>query len=178
VAAVPLDWEKGHPERAAWSALLRRAIAAELPRFGVPGDIGDYCPKFVSLDAAGRTEALAVMSVAIAKRESGYNPETVFAEPPPLGVDSVGLFQLSYEDGFPWCRLDPASDSLKDPANNIACAVGEMARLVARDGVIASGSVSADARGLSRYWSVLRNGSSHFKTEIQGKVRALPICTG
>jgi len=177
-AAAPLDWERGHPERAAWSAALRQTIAADLPRFGVPADIGEYCPTFGRLDAARRTEALAVMSVAIAKRESAYNPATVFGEPPPLSVDSVGLFQLSYEDGFSWCRLDRASDSLKDPVNNITCAVGEMARLVARDGMIASGSTTSDARGMSRYWSVVRNGSSHFKAEIQGKVQVLPICAG
>ena len=178
VSSAPLDWEYGHPERAAWSAALRQGIAAELARFGVPADIAEYCPTFASLDASGRTEALSVMSVAIAKRESAYDPAMVYGEPPPLSVDSIGLFQLSYEDGFSWCRLDRASDSLKDPGTNIACAVGEMARLVARDGVIASGSSSSDARGLARYWSVVRSGASHFKAEIQGKVKAMPICAG
>lgn len=177
ISAAPLAWEKDHPERAVWSQSLRQALSGELGRFGVPQDIAEYCPAFSSLDTAGRTEALSVMAVAMAKRESSYDPATVFGEPPPLSVDSIGLFQLSYEDGFSWCSLDRSSNSLQDPVNNIVCAVGEMARLVARDGVIASGSTSSDAKGLARYWSVIRTGSSHFKAEIQGKVRALPICT-
>jgi hypothetical protein len=177
-SAAPLDWEKDHPERAAWSQALRQSFAAELPRIGVPADIGDYCPAYAQLDAAGRVEALSVMAVAIARRESSYKPDTVYHEPPPLGVDSIGLFQLSYEDGFTWCSLDKASNSLMDPVNNITCAVGKMSRLIESGGVVASGAQVSGGKGLARYWSVIQDGSGHFKSEIQAKVRALPICGG
>lgn len=176
--AVPLAWEAGAPERRAWSEALRRDFAAELHRIGTPGDIESYCPAWSRLGTTDRVEALSVLAVAIARRESGYNPATVFHEPPPLGVDSVGLFQLSYEDGFNRCDLDRATDSLKDPLVNIHCAVGEMARLMERDGVVATGSSGSDARGLARYWSVMREGPRHFREEIRGKVRALPACAG
>ncbi len=177
VPGAPLAWEKNHPEKAAWSAHLRNEIRANLPRFGQPGDIANYCSGFAALDEAGRVEALATMAVAIARRESAYKPDTVFAEPPPLNVDSVGLFQLSYEDGFSWCVLDRAQDSLKDPLNNITCAVGEMARLVAKDGQIAAGSSGSNARGLAHYWSVIRDGSGHHKDEIKAATQGAPGCS-
>ena len=171
-----LAWESGHPERTAWSAALRTAFHIRLAEIGVPADIGGYCPTFAALNDAGRVEALSTMAVAIARRESSYQPDQVYPEPPPLSVDSVGLFQLSYEDGFAWCQLDRASASLKDPVNNINCAVGEMARLVQRDGVVASGADVQGGKGLSRYWSVIQDGSAHKKSEIQSTVRALAIC--
>ena len=177
VQVAPLAWEKNHPEKAVWSAHLRSEIRANLPLFGQPSDIADYCTGFTGLDETGRVEALATMAVAIARRESAYNPETVFAEPPPLNVDSVGLFQLSYEDGFSWCVLDRSQDSLKDPLNNITCAVGEMARLVAKDGQVAAGSTSSNARGLARYWSVIRDGSGHHHDEIKAATQSTPGCS-
>ncbi|HMS95276.1 MAG TPA: transglycosylase SLT domain-containing protein [Tabrizicola sp.] len=176
--AAPLAWEANHPERQAWSQRLRAEIALQLGDFGVPSDIASYCPGYGSLPDPQRGEVWATLAVAIARRESSYKPTTVFMEPPPLNVASVGLFQLSYEDGFGWCSLDLASESLKDPLNNIDCAVGAMARYVKRDGVVAAGSSSGDARGLARYWSVIRDGSTHFKAEIMAATRALPFCEG
>lgn len=175
---LPLAWEAGHPERQPWSAQLRNSLRAELARFGTPADIDAYCPRYANLDAQNQVEVLATLVVAIAKRESNYKPETVFAEPPPLGVDSIGLFQMSYEDNLGWCSMDKSQDSLKEPLNNIRCAVGEMARLVARDGVIASGSSVKSGKGLARYWSVMQDGPRHFKAEIQGKTNALGMCAG
>ncbi len=175
---APLDWEKGHPERADWSAGLRQTFAAHLDQIGTPADIAAYCPAYPTLPPAGKAEALSVMAVAIARRESGYDPTQVFHEPPPLGVDSIGLFQLSYEDGYSWCVLDKAHDSLKDPLNNITCAVGEMSALIHRDGVIASGASVSGGKGLSKYWSVMQDGSGHFKQEIQNRVMSLPSCAG
>jgi Transglycosylase SLT domain len=175
-AAAPLDWEKHHPERAAWSEALRADFTARLAQIGVPADITEYCPTFATLGPQDRAEVLSTMAVAIARRESSYDPTQVYHEPPPLGVDSIGLFQLSYEDGYSWCSLDKAADSLKDPQNNIACAVGEMASLIHKDGVVASGASVSGGKGLAKYWSVIQDGSGHFKSEIQARVRALPIC--
>ena len=171
-----LAWENGHPERKAWSAHLRQSLMAQVARFGTPADIAAYCPNYANLPDADRIEVLATLAVAIAKRESNYKPDTVFAEPPPLGVDSIGLFQMSYEDNLSWCSMDKSNDSLKDPLNNISCAVGKMAQLVGRDGVIASGATVKAGKGLSRYWSVIQDGPTHFKAEIQASTGALAIC--
>lgn len=172
----PLAWEAGHPERKVWSTKLREEFAAHLADLGVPADIESYCPAYPDLADRERVEVWSTLAVAIARRESAYNPATVFMEPPPLNVASVGLFQLSYEDGFGWCNLDLASESLKDPVTNIDCAVGAMASYVKRDAVVASGSKHSDARGLSRYWSVIRDGSGHFKSEIMAATQGLAFC--
>jgi hypothetical protein len=121
-------------------------------------------------------EVLSTIAVAVAKRESNYKPGLHYGEPPPLGYDSIGLFQLSYEDGFSWCTLDRTAKSLEDPINNIRCAVPEMAGLVKRDRVIAKGATKSDARGLARYWSVVREGPSHHLAEIRASAAALPYC--
>lgn len=176
--AAPLAWEANHPERQEWSQRLRAEFAQQLGDFGVPSDMASYCPGYAGLSDPQRVEVWATLAVAIARRESSYKATTVFMEPPPLNVASVGLFQLSYEDGFGWCSLDLASESLKEPLNNIDCAVGAMARYVKRDGLVAAGSKSSDARGLARYWSVIRDGSTHFKAEIMAATRALPFCEG
>lgn len=173
---TPLAWESGRPEAAAWSAELRRLFVANLAPFEAATDIGAFCPNWTGLATTAKVEALATMAVAMARRESSYNPATVFGEPPPLSVDSVGLFQLSYEDGFGWCDLDRARDTLKDPLENIRCAVPAMARLVARDGILAGGGTTADARGMARYWSVVRTGPSHFLDEIKASSANLSFC--
>ncbi|HEU4885972.1 MAG TPA: transglycosylase SLT domain-containing protein, partial [Longimicrobium sp.] len=108
--------------------------------------------------------------VAMAKFESGWKPDVIFHEPPPLGVDSVGLLQLSYEDqaGYKLEPLDRARKSLEDPLVNLRCAVKIMAKLVKKDGVVARGA-KKQSRGAARYWSVLREG--HHVDEIKARVR-------
>lgn len=172
----PLAWEAGHPERKAWSMKLREEFAARLADLGTPADMESYCPAYAGLADRERVEVWSTLAVAIARRESAYKPDTVFMEPPPLNVASIGLFQLSYEDGFGWCSLDRETDSLKDPLNNIDCAVGAMASYVKRDGVVAAGSSHSNARGLSRYWSVIRDGSGHHKAEIMAATQSLAFC--
>ena len=171
-----LAWEKGHSERKTWSQEFLNQFAAQLPAFDRAKDIALYCPRYSSLPAAERIYVLATIAVAIAKFESNFNPKQHFGEPPPLGYDSIGLFQLSYEDRFPWCTMDRASKSLEDPVTNIQCAVPEMGRLVASDEIIAAGKTSTDARGLARYWSVLREGPKHHLQAIRTSSNSLAIC--
>jgi hypothetical protein len=133
-----------------------------------------FCPSYAHIPDPAKLEVLAAMAVAIAKFESGYDPSEHYHEP--MGYDSIGLFQLSYEDHFSWCRMDRATRSLEDPIVNIQCAVGEMTRLVARDGVIAAGANSSDARGLARYWSTVRLGPSHKLAAVQKLVGGQPGC--
>lgn len=134
----------------------------------------EYCPHYSSLSNEQRVEALANMAVGIARYESGYDPSQHFAEPG-LGYDSIGLYQLSYEDAFPWCSMDQPSKSLEDPITNIRCAVPEMARLAAKDKII-SGPTAGDNRGLGRYWSVVRAGSQHKRAQIIEATRAYAAC--
>jgi hypothetical protein len=176
-AETKLPWETGHPERADWSRELRQQLSAKLSSFESAEDIAAYCPSYSTLTAAQKVDVLATIAVRIAKFESSYNPKQHFHEPPPLDYDSVGLFQLSYEDGFSWCSLDLTKKSLEDPLNNIRCAVPEMARLVANDKLIAAGTNAKNARGLARYWSVVREGPKHHLDEVRKAASSLKICS-
>lgn len=175
-AAAALPWESNHPERKAWSDELRAQFDAKLDSVEHATDIATYCARYDELPRSDRVTLWATLAVAIAKHESGYDPTQRFAEPPPLGVDSIGLFQLSYEDGFSWCRLDRVAKTLEDPIVNIQCAVPEMAKLIARDEVVAAGSDGRTARGLARYWSVMRSGPSHKLREIREATSSLAMC--
>jgi hypothetical protein len=171
-----LAWEANHPERVSWSTELRTQFSNHLSDFAAASDLADFCPKYQALSDPGKIEALATLAVAIAKYESNYNPKQHFGEPPPLGYDSIGLFQLSYEDGFSWCVLDRSAKSLEDPINNIRCAVPEMARLVKRDERLAGGSSLKDAKGLGHYWSVVWQGPKHYLAAIKTKTESLGLC--
>ena len=171
-----LAWENGHSERAIWSTELRTQIKANLTSFNKAPDLADICSAYGELSDDDKVNVLATMAVAIAKYESNYNPHTIYHEPPPLGVDSVGLYQLSYEDGFSWCVLDRANASLEDPINNIRCAIPKMAKLIAKDRILTAGSTGANAMGLARYWSVMRLGAGHHLEDIRAATRSLALC--
>lgn len=171
---LPLAWEKNHPERAAWSKVLRENIAQNLPTFLKASDWTLYCSKFNQLSAAEKIDAIATMSVAIALYESAYKPASVYHEPPLLGVDSIGLFQLSYEDEMQWCAMDRKKGNLVDPLVNIQCAIPEMAKLIDKDGVVAEGQIRGTRKGLARYWSTMWP-KGHLN-DIRKAVQTLPFC--
>ena len=163
-----LSWESSHPERAAWSKELRSQIADVLPAFDAASDRTSFCPKYASLTTAQRIDVWATMAVKIVYLESGYDPNNKYYETT-MGIYSIGLFQLSYEDKMKWCNMNP----LTDPIVNIRCAIPEMKWLVNKDGVVATGSGSS-SRGLARYWSTMRQ-SGHY-SEIVAVTRALSYC--
>lgn len=174
VSRPVLAWERGHPERAAWSAELRSQVLGALPQLKLASDWNSYCKGFQSKSTDQQVDAISAMAVAISLFESAYNPKSIYHEPPPLGVDSIGLFQLSYEDNMKWCPMSRAKSNLTDPLVNIDCAIPEMAVLIAKDGVVAMGGKGTARRGLARYWSVMWP-TGHL-SEIKRAVLALPFC--
>jgi hypothetical protein len=107
--------------------------------------------------------------------ESEFKPETVYREPAPLNIDSIGLLQLSYEDkaGYPFCNLDRKKNNLKDPINNLDCGVKIFAHLINKWGYISTPS----NKGAAAYWSTLREKRtglskiiSRVKTKVSGCV--------
>ena len=171
-----LSWEYDHSERLPWSAELRKQVRANLTGFEKATDLADFCPTWSGLSEDDKVEVLSSLAVGIALYESDFDPHKIYHEPDPLNLDSVGLFQLSYEDGFTWCVLDRANRSLEDPINNIDCAVPKMAKLIAKDKIVTAGSTTANAMGLARYWSVMRLGNGHHLGDIRAQTRALPVC--
>jgi Transglycosylase SLT domain len=163
-----LAWDS-RPERKAWSAQLLESVTSskqELDR----GNPEAFAAGYSALPASRQVKFWAELFVAIARFESGWKPHEVFHEPPPLGVDSIGLLQLSYEDEpvYHLEHLDRNQKSLEDPLMNLRCGVKIMSTLVARDGVVAT-SVGGKHQGGARYWSVLRAG--HHVDEIRAAAR-------
>src|SRR6185312_8476649 len=165
-AAIALSWDDD-PARKPWSAALVAAVwqhKAELDQ----GNPDAFIPGYAQWAPQEQVKFWAELVVAMAKFESNWNPHAHFKEPPPLNVTSLGLLQLSYEDGAQYHLepLDREHHALEDPLVNLRCAVAILAHLVAQDGVIAAGR-GAQSRGAARYLAVLRDGKSHHLAQIK-----------
>lgn len=164
-----LVWENGHPERRAWSDELRRAIRSQIASLDKANDIEDFAPDYARLSTQDRVDVWAILVVAMARFETdNYDPTAKRLES--SGQYSVGLLQLSYENesAYGLERLDREGKSLEDPLVNIRCGVKILAVLVAKDGVIASGTGSS-SRGGAKYWRPLW--SDRYLSQIQRMVR-------
>ena len=161
--AIKLDWN--HPD---WSDALFGLVNDHFAEFDKAKDAARFCPKYLSLSKTDKIVMWSTLIVAVSKYESGYNPNSVFHEPAPLNVDSIGLLQLSYGDTF--CPKSKSQGDLKDPFVNLNCGVKIMAKWINQDGVVQN----SDKRGAARYWSVLRDG--HHVKDIAAKVSSLGVC--
>jgi hypothetical protein len=175
-SAHALPWNKP-----TWSGELEKQIAARLADFDrASADMESrFCPNYGKLSSRGRVTAWAHLAVAIARFESGFNPRTVYRES--NGVDSIGLYQLSYGDRH--CPRSRRIGDLKDPIVNIRCAVAIMADYVGADRAVAAGGYvrygAPPPKGLARYWSVLRvpdSKSKHRLAEIIALAKKAPRC--
>lgn len=97
---------------------------------------------------------------AMAKYESGFDPKKEYRENftgrDGKRIISTGLFQISLSSGNGYgCGFKTQAD-LKDPFQNIRCAVKILTKWVPKDGVVAAGGSNSTAKGGARYWSVLR----------------------
>lgn len=162
-----LSWESSaHPERKAWSKALIAEVRANMTRFDKGTEnIELFCPKYKSMDARGKEVFWSELIARMTKFESSYNPKSVYHEPPPLSVDSLGLLQMSYEDGYSYCDLNRSTQSLFDPIKNLQCGTRVLARLIEKDGNIADGYKSGAVEGGARYWAVLRSLKLNSKTK-------------
>lgn len=155
---IALSWDT-EAERKAWSAELLKSIRAHKADLDL-GNPDAFIPGYVKLSPDQQVTFWAELIISMAKHESNWNPQTKYLEPAPLNIYSVGLLQLSYEDqpAYKLEPLDKEKKSLEDPLVNLRCGVKIMARLVSKDGVVASGT-KKQSRGAARYWSVLRTGA-------------------
>ena len=163
------SWDDS-PARIPWSQQLRESVKADLVRLE-QGNPEGFISGYGVLPDALKIKFWAELLIAMAWRESNWKPGVIYHEPPPLGVDSVGLLQLSYEDEKPYKleKLDRKARSLEDPLVNLRCAVKILSKLVAQDKVVQfSGKDSY--KGSPRYWSVMRKGAKHHLEEIRAKV--------
>lgn len=166
VLSLKLAWDTVHPE---WTPMLENALKTYgqgLLTGEYPGVCGDKLAYWSNL------------FVAVAKRESNWKPtdkmQESFKDSKGNPQISAGIFQLSLDDGKnngSACAQFKVFADVLDPKKNIECAVVIMNRWVTKDKVIALGSETADAKGGARYWSVLREGKTHFKAEILEKAK-------
>lgn len=146
--------------KAAWpNAEWTRIVSEALDELG-PALMSSY-PEGVCGD---RRQFYVMLFSEVARYESSFNPraryEESFEDSNGNPQISAGLLQLSFDDAKnngKGCDFKTKED-VYDVRLNLRCGVKILNRWVERDGVVASGSVTKDARGGARYWSVLRNG--------------------
>lgn len=162
-----LSWEKNHPERATWSQQLIASVQQYKARLDA-GNPEGFIAGYDRLTPAMQIRFWAELIIAMSKFESGWDPHNLFHEPPPLGVDSIGLLQLSYEDepNYHLEHLQKAAKDLENPLINLRCGLKIFSDLLARDGTVTR-LVNQRFRGGAAYWSVIREGSGHHLAEIQ-----------
>lgn len=171
-----LAWETNHIERQSWSTELRHQLTRSYQDLTKASDWANYCISFRNLNQDQQIEVMATMIVAIALYESSYDASNIT---PDVGnTNSIGLFQLSYEDHMSFCAMDSNKKNLTDPMVNIDCAVREMAKLISKDGVVSfGGSAQFHAhteKGLARYWSTMWDNGK--LSQIKSKTNGLSFC--
>jgi hypothetical protein len=147
------DWD-GHPGAETWTGFVAKGLDSSALTTIVPADVATFWPNYGGADDQGRRQFWTMLISAIAKEESGFDPNCVYHEPLPLNVDSLGLMQLSLGDNHYGCNFTDEA-SVKDPELNLLCAVRILDRLVRRDGRI-GGDAQHHAAGAAAYWSTLR----------------------
>jgi hypothetical protein len=152
-----LSWETSdHPERRNWSMRLTSLVGQSKTKLD-QGNPNAFIAGYSGLSNPMQVKFWAEMLVAIAKFESAWKPTDVYHES--FGVNSVGLLQLSFQDGANYHLTPPigSEEGLKDPLLNLTWGAAIFSRWLARDKVVASGSGDA-SRGSARYWSTMRTG--------------------
>ena len=115
--------------RAAMSALAAHGRTLEAV---VPQDIDRWCPGYRQADAVQRRAFWVGLMSALAKYESTWRPDAVGG-----GNRWFGLLQIYPPTARGYGCLAQTGADLKDPADNLSCAIRIMAVTVERDNAIA-----------------------------------------
>lgn len=151
-----------------WSVAILQALrthANELPDL-VPKDIAKYCPAYPSAGRAQREAFWVGLVSALAWHESTHRPTAVGG-----GGRWYGLVQIYPPTAkFYQCRAK-SGGALKDPEDNLSCALRIMAVTVPRDMVISRGM-----RGVAADWGPFH--SRRKREDIMSWTRSQDYCTG
>ena len=174
-----LSW-KGRVWKKSWSNMMETALERHGRKllkdsFVKYSGVEGICPGYFTATYDQKKKFWVTLMASISFPESGYDTETVFMEPAPLNKNSVGLFQLSYDDKRHGGGCDFSGSSrdeylLKDPLRNIRCAATIMQNQIERSGTLWPRK--------AYYWSVL---SSSKKIEVRAifnayKAKFLRFC--
>jgi hypothetical protein len=141
--ALPvMQWDH-HPQGDVWTEATLAALQTEGAELlsEIPGDIGTWCPGYITADPDERAAFWAALLSALARFESTWNPAAVGG-----GGQWFGLVQISPATARAYgCDADSGSE-LQDGSANLECAVQIAAETVTRDGVVAAnrGGFAAD----------------------------------
>ncbi|WP_094023564.1 transglycosylase SLT domain-containing protein [Maliponia aquimaris] len=156
------------PGSRSWSLAALQSLHAHadhLPDI-VPKDIANYCPAYPSAARAHREAFWVGLISALAWHESTHRPTAVGG-----GGRWYGLTQIYPPTArFYKCRARSGSE-LKDPEDNLSCALRIMAVTVPRDGVISRGM-----RGIAADWGPFH--SRRKREDIMAWTRSQSYCTG
>lgn len=175
---IALYWEnttEPRPERKPWSDLIISTLHQDLALYDAAKDITEVCPKYHSLSRDKKLKAMGEFWVATAKHESNFNPTTNSVDvgkKEDLGSYSVGLFQMSANDNS--CKKYGLTfTTLKDPLNNINCAMEQMRKQLAKEKLLFLPNSSS-----MRYWAVLLKGNKYSQIpDIKARVKKYsPAC--
>lgn len=168
------DWGSGHDD---WIASLESSLekyGKDMLLAEQPKDASHWCPNFEELTYEKRKQVFITLISAMAKRESGFKPETKYVEnftdSKGQKVISRGLLQISQESANQSaykCNIKNAED-LHKPDVNLECGVKILNYWIKKDSLIGTAKL-----GGGRYWSVMRDTSSS-QAYIKGKV--LEVC--
>ena len=140
------------PNGQAWSRAAMSALAShgQVLETLEPRDIDAWCPGYTAAGPVQRRAFWVGMMSALAKHESTWNPRAVGG-----GNLWYGLLQIYPPTARGYgCRAQ-SGEALKDPADNLSCAVRIMAVTVARDNAIAVHN--GRWRGVAADWGPMTN---------------------
>ncbi|MFW2542581.1 lytic transglycosylase domain-containing protein [Primorskyibacter sp. 2E107] len=160
-------WDK-HGGKPSWSlAVLQslRSHASDLPGT-VPRDIADWCPAYPSASRQMREQFWVGLVSTLTKHESTYRPTAVGG-----GGLWYGLTQILPSTARLYGCKARSGAALKDPEDNLSCAMRIMAVTVPRDRVI-----SAGMRGVAADWGPFH--SRKKREDMRSWIRDQPYCKG
>ncbi len=135
-----------------WTRAAMSAVAAQGdPLISVmPRDIDTWCPAYADNPPEQRRAFWVGMLSALSKHESTYNPRAVGG-----GGLWYGLLQILPSTARAYgCRAG-TGEELKDPEENLSCAIRIMARTVVRDRAVALND--GRWRGVAADWGPMTN---------------------
>lgn len=164
--APAMRWDH-RPEAAVWTTRALAAVEShdDVLAARVPEDIANWCPAYAENALHERRAFWVGMLSAVAKYESGWNPEASGG-----GGRYIGLMQISPRSASNYGCEARSAGALKDGAANLECAVELVAYHVARDGAVAS----KGNRGIGRDWMPLRKSSK--RAEMAAWINAQSYC--
>ncbi len=174
------DWDNKHQNYLQWNRITFNGIT----NYGLnllsrtPSDIKSFCPKYKSLNEDEAKLFWVSLLAAMARYESGFNPEAWYKENFKNSegeyIISRGLLQLSRLSSRAYgCPVEDATD-LHISKINLECSIRILDRWIGRDGVISNKNSSGKWRGGARYWAVLRKASTLAK--IKDKTNQFEFC--